>query len=196
MTAVSEGEATDADLIRRARTGDRSAFGDLVLRHQDRVYGYLLRTLGSAADAQDVTQTTFLLAWRKLDQFRGEAKLTTWLTQIAVNQAASLRRKKRPKAQLNTEDRGVPVTDASAERPSARLETADRDRLVQEALGRLSPEHREVLVLKEFQDHDYKEISDLVGCPIGTVRSRLHRARCELAALLAPHRDSLLVGTG
>ena len=196
MTAVSEGETTDAELVRHARSGDRSAFGELVLRHQDRVYGYLLRTLGSAADAQDVTQTTFLLAWRKLDQFRGEAKLTTWLTQIAVNQAASLRRKKRPKAQLNTEDHRVSAADASAERPSARLETADRDRLVQEALGRLSPEHREVLVLKEFQDHDYKEISDLVGCPVGTVRSRLHRARCELASLLAPHRESLLVGTG
>ena len=179
-------------LIAKARGGDRAAFGRLVERHQDRIYGTLLRTLGSAADAQDVAQATFLLAWRKLDQFRAEAKLSTWLTQIAVNQAASLRRKRRPPASLSTENGVMTIADDAAAAASERMESAERDAIVQTALDRLSAEHRQVLVLKEFGDHDYREISEIVGCPVGTVRSRLFRARSELAELLAPHRESLL----
>lgn len=192
---------TETELIRDAAAGDRQAFGQLVAMHQDQIYRFLIRTLGSTADAQDVTQNTFLLAWRKLDQFRGDAKLTTWLTQIAVNQAASFRRKRKAKtfadtmARQGTEDRTVTISDEHQPAPSQRAETEERDQIVQQAIDRLSDEHREVLVLKEFQDHDYHEIASIVGCPIGTVRSRLHRARVELAELLAPHRDSLLIGT-
>lgn len=194
-------DLTEAELIRDAAAGDRQAFGRLVSLHQDQIYRYLLRTLGSASDAQDVTQNVFLLAWRKLDQFRGDAKLTTWLTQIAVNQAASYRRKRKAKTFADTlamhegEGRTVTISDNHQPTPSSRIETEERDQIVQKAIGLLSDEHREVLVLKEFQDHDYQEIAEIVGCPIGTVRSRLHRARLELAQLLSPHRDSLLIGT-
>ena len=182
----------EPSLIERARGGDRAAFGQLVGRHQDRIFATLVRTLGSTADAEDVAQTTFLLAWRKLGQFRAEAKLSTWLTQIAVNQAASLRRKRKPPTTLNTEDGPMPVEDDRAATASHRMEAAERDALVQSAINRLSAEHREVLVLKEFGEHDYREISEIVGCPVGTVRSRLHRARSELSDLLAPHRESLV----
>lgn len=191
----------ETDLIRNAAAGDRQAFGQLVGTYQNQIYRFLIRTLGSESDAQDVTQNTFLLAWRKLDQFRGDAKLSTWLTQIAVNQAASYRRKRKPRpfadtaSRKDTEHHAVSLSDDHEPPPSNRAESEERDQLVQNALNRLSDEHREVLVLKEFQDHDYQEIADLVGCPIGTVRSRLHRARVELAQLLAPHRDSLLIGT-
>lgn len=194
-------EVSESELIRSAAAGDRRAFNDLVERYQDQVYRFLVRTLGSTSDAQDVTQNTFLLAWRKLSQFRGDAKLSTWLTQIAVNQAASYRRKKKPRAfgeistGRETERQTVTIADEHEPPPSARAEGQERDALVQSALDRLSDEYREVLILKEFQDHDYQEIADIVGCPIGTVRSRLHRARLELAQLLTPHRDSLLLGT-
>ena len=194
-------ESSEAELIRDASAGDRQAFGRLVSLYQDQIFRFLVRTLGSQSDAQDVAQNTFLLAWRKLGQFRGDAKLSTWLTQIAVNQAASYRRKRKAKSFADTlsshdgEERPVSVSDSHEPAPSSRAETEERDQIVQDALGRLSDEHREVLILKEFQDHDYREIATIVGCPVGTVRSRLHRARTELAELLAPHRDSLLIGT-
>lgn len=196
MTADAE-----SALIRSAASGDREAFSELVERYQDQIFRFLVRTLGSTSDAQDVMQNTFLLAWRKLSQFRGDAKLSTWLTQIAVNQSASYRRKRRPRtfgdltARGDEEPRDVSISDSNCEMPSLRAEQEERDVLVQDALNELSDEHREVLVLKEFQDHDYQEIADIVGCPIGTVRSRLHRARLELSRILAPHRESLLLGT-
>jgi RNA polymerase sigma-70 factor (ECF subfamily) len=169
----------DHSLIDACRAGQTEAYGVLVRRYQDRLYPTVLRLTGSAEDAQDLLQETFLRAFQKLGHFHGESSFYTWVYRIAVNLALSGRRR-RPSARLARVGDGDPVADARGSDPSAPLERAERDRLIQEALNAIAADHRAVVVLKEFDGLRYEEIAGVLGIPVGTVRSRLHRARCEL----------------
>jgi len=177
------GSTDDLSLIDACRAGQTEAYGVLVRRYQDRLYPTVLRLTGCAEDAQDLLQDTFLRAYQKLGHFQGESSFYTWVYRIAVNLALSGRRRKRPTLRLTGGPEGGPVetaADAHATDPSLPIERAERDRIIQEALNALAADHRAVVVLKEFDGLRYEEIGEVLGIPVGTVRSRLHRARCEL----------------
>jgi len=169
----------DQDLIEASRAGKTEAYGILVRRYQDRLYPTVLRLTGCAEDAQDLLQETFLRAYQKLGRFHGESSFYTWVYRIAVNLALSGRRRRRPTVRWG-EGPGGPAVDLRETDPSLPLERAERDRIIQGALDALAADHRAVVVMKEFDGLRYEEIAAILGVPVGTVRSRLHRARCEL----------------
>lgn len=179
----------DRTLIDRSLGGDSSSFGALVDRYQDRLYGTLTHLLGSSHDALDVSQEAFVLAFQNLTTFRGDSAFYSWLFRIAYNASITYRRKRRhPTASIDRmqEDYGTEVTDPHHDvDPSHDLISLERQQLVRQALDELSEEYRAVLVLKEIEGLSYEEISGIIGCPVGTVRSRIHRARAELKDKLA-----------
>lgn len=176
----------DATLIARSCNGDRTAFGQLVDRYQDRLYGSLLRMTGNAEDAQDLAQETFVQAYLKLNTFGGRSAFYTWLYRIAFNRSVSRARKRRERTSLDTlrESTGVDPVDPNAT-PDAPTQAAERSRLLHAALGTLADEYRRVIVLRELEGFDYQQIAEVLGVPIGTVRSRLFRARLQLKEKLA-----------
>lgn len=174
----------DQELIDQCLTGRTEAFGQLVIRYQDRLYNSLVHVIGSADTAQDVVQEAFVHAFQKLGSFRGQSAFYSWLFRIALNAAISEKRKNRRMAgsvEAARESAGIEPIDARAENyPAHALEVAERQAMVHQALDQLAEEFRTVLVLKEMDGLKYEEIAEIVGCPIGTVRSRIHRARSEL----------------
>jgi len=179
--------ADDRRLIAACLQGDTAAFGDLVRRYQDRLYHTVYRLVDNAEDAQDVVQETFLNAYQSLDRFKGDSLFFTWLYRIAVNTAISFKRKKRVVARIDggKGELGIEPADSSElNRPGHALEQAEQERRVKQALARLSPEHRAVLVMKDMEGQKYENMAEVLQVPIGTIRSRLHRARFELRALL------------
>jgi len=179
----------DDRLIADCLKGQTAAFGELVRRHQDRLFNTVFRLVDSAEDAQDVVQEAFLRAYQSLDRFKGESQFFTWLYRIAVNSAISLKRKQRIVVSLHVDREGqgsVPEPHDVSElsQPDLALERADEERRIQAALNRLSPEHRAVLILKDLEDQKYETMAEILQVPIGTIRSRLHRARLELREVL------------
>ena len=179
---------TDEELIAACLSGQSSAFGQLVQRHQDRLFNTLVGVLGSHDDARDVAQEAFILAFQKLQSFRGQSAFYSWLFRIALNVSASLRRR-RPRGTTSLD--GVrertgaePMDQHPNSQPGYGVEQRERQQMVRAALMSLSEEYRTVLVLKEIEGLKYEEIAEEVGCPVGTVRSRIHRARLELRDLL------------
>ncbi|MCS6850160.1 MAG: sigma-70 family RNA polymerase sigma factor [Gemmataceae bacterium] len=179
----------DNRLITECLQGRTEAFGELVRRYQDRLYNTVYRLTGNAEDAQDIVQETFLNAYLSLDSFKGESLFFTWLYRIAVNTALSLKRRSRRlvaqriKARLNDEEL-EPSDNSEDSQPGLALERAEEERRIQSILNRLSPEHRAVLILKDIEGQKYETMADILGVPVGTIRSRLHRARMELRELL------------
>jgi RNA polymerase sigma-70 factor (ECF subfamily) len=180
--------ADDHRLIADCLKGDASAFGALVRRHQDRLYHTVFRLVGNAEDAQDVVQEAFLSAFQSLDGFKGDALFFTWLYRIAVNTAISLKRKQRVLLRIDGGRNGQggvePLDPSDLSRPGHALEQAEQEGRVRRALCRLSPEHRAVLVMKDMEGQKYEAMAEVLKVPIGTIRSRLHRARLELRELL------------
>jgi RNA polymerase sigma-70 factor (ECF subfamily) len=180
--------ADDPRLIAECLKGDKAAFGALVRRHQDRLFNTVFRLIDNAEDAQDVVQESFLHAYQALESFKGDSLFFTWLYRIAVNTAISHKRKRRIAFSLyagrNGEAGLEPLDESEATRPEHALEQAEQERRIQRALNQLSPEHRAVLILKDMDGQKYEEIAEILRVPIGTIRSRLHRARTELRELL------------
>ncbi len=172
----------DLSLVAASRVGDAEAFGILVRRYQDRLYPTLMRLTGCAEDAHDLLQDAFLRAYEKLDRFHGESSFYTWVYRIAVNLTLSDRRRRRlpGESRLGGSELHDPSDDPNLTDPSRPLEQAERDALVQQALLALQPDHRAVVIMKDLDGFRYEEIAETLGIPVGTVRSRLHRARCEL----------------
>jgi RNA polymerase sigma-70 factor (ECF subfamily) len=171
----------DAHLVEAAQRGDRDAFGDLVARYQDRLFNTLLRIAGSREDAADAVQDAFVQAYVKLDSFRGDSQFFTWLYRIAMNVAFSRRRRRRPMGSLNAAklNAGEEPMDAAAG-PRDQLLTEERAQQVHSALADLGEVHRKILVLRELEGCSYETIADILELPVGTVRSRLFRARMQL----------------
>jgi RNA polymerase sigma-70 factor, ECF subfamily len=179
----------DHRLIADCLKGQTAAFGELVRRHQDRLFNTVFRLLDNAEDAQDVVQEAFLHAYESLDRFKGDSQFFTWLYRIAVNSAISLKRKQRPTLSIHGDPEGQgsvpePHDLSGHSQPDLVLEQADEERRIRAALNRLSPEHRAVLILKDLEDQKYETMAEILQVPIGTIRSRLHRARLELRAVL------------
>ena len=182
-------QTSDQTLIDHCLAGRREAFGLLVERYQNRLFHSLLHLLGSTEDAQDAAQEAFVNAFEKLGSFRGQSQFYSWLFRIAFNTAVSSKRKSR-RMSVSLEARrdasGLePSDDNPTNEPSYAMDVSDRQRLVQQALSELCEEFRTALVLKEMDGMSYEEIADVVDVPLGTVRSRIHRARLELREKLS-----------
>ncbi|NLE38678.1 MAG: sigma-70 family RNA polymerase sigma factor [Pirellulaceae bacterium] len=171
----------DTQLIEATLRGDSSAFGQLVRKHQDRLYNTLVHVTGHREDARDLTQEAFVQAFVKLDTFRRSSTFYTWLYRIALNRAASYYRGKKPTTSLDRAraDRGDEPVE-SKPGPGNRLEVEESRNQVRAALARLSEEHRNILVLREIEGCDYETIAAVLDVPVGTVRSRLYRARMQM----------------
>ena len=171
---------TDDQLIDESLAGNTAAFGDLVRKYQDRLFHSISHVLGSLHDAEDVLQETFVQAFLKLESFQRTAAFYTWIYRIAFNTAISLRRRKSARISIDQlhaiageepHDPGPP--------PDGRLRQQERADQVQVALAALTEEHRTVLVLRDMDDCSYEEIAEILDLPVGTIRSRLHRARSQ-----------------
>jgi len=192
---VPSGETTDETLAARAVAGDEPAFEDLVKRYQARVYRLAARLTGNDGDAQDAMQETFLLVYRNLGGFRGEARFSTWLYRIATNAALGVRRA-RARRPTDPLDEFLPRFDAEGRhvRTPAQLQVAAcADELIdqrllaaraREGIDRLPDMYREALVLRDLEELDTAEVAAILGLEPAAVRQRVHRARLMLAGYL------------
>ena len=171
----------DAQLIDETLAGRPAAFGQLVEKYQDRLYNTIVHVAGSTEDALDVVQDAFVQAFLKLDTFRHSSAFYTWLYRIAFNMTASHRRRRKPALSVEhaRESSGLEPIDPEPG-PENRVELDERCRQVRQAIAGLGEEHRAVLVLREIDGCCYETIAEILDVPIGTVRSRLHRARLQL----------------
>jgi RNA polymerase sigma-70 factor, ECF subfamily len=171
----------DAQLIDQTLAGHSAAFGQLVQKYQDRLYNTIVHVVGNAEDAKDVVQEAFVQAFLKLDTFQRASAFYTWMYRIAFNVAVTHRRRRHAavsveQAHLNN---GLEPTD-DEEEPAERLQREERIRQVRRAIAELGEEFRAVLVLREIDGCCYETIAEILDMPVGTVRSRLHRARLQL----------------
>jgi RNA polymerase sigma-70 factor (ECF subfamily) len=172
--------ATDEELLSAARRGDEDAFPELVERHAERLFRLAFGLVGRRADAEDVVQETLVGAFEHIRRFEGRSTVKTWLTGILLRQAA---RRHRRRGRRRESPR--PEMDAAAPAPGRPAASAADLRMdVARALEALSPDHRQVVVLREFEGMSYAEMADALGVPQGTVESRLYRARQKLKELL------------
>jgi RNA polymerase sigma-70 factor (ECF subfamily) len=175
----------DQRAIDQVLDGDNSAFSEIVDRYQRRLLGLLLHSCGDQQLAEDIAQETFTRAYQKLHQFSGESQFYTWLARIGVNLLISDRRRKKLENQLDRTGMEVALdTLSNSDEPDQSLELTETQRCVHQAIAMLDQERRIVLLLRDFDGMDYDKIADVLDIPIGTVRSRLHRARLELKSIL------------
>lgn len=182
----------EARLIARTRQGDSTAFDELVTLHRQRVFATIYNVVRNEEDAWDLSQEAFLRAWKRIGSFKGDASFATWLYRIAMNVTIdSLRRKRAEKAtefddSVNPREiePGAPTLPKPVATPHRQMEHAEIRRRLDEALARLSPEHRMVITLREIDGASYEEIAAAMGCSLGTVMSRLFYARKKLQTML------------
>jgi RNA polymerase sigma-70 factor (ECF subfamily) len=186
-------EPSDEELVVRAQSGDSGAYDELVTRHRGRIFAMIRQMVKNEADAWDLSQEAFIKAWKALPRFEVKARFSTWLYRIAHNTVYDWVRKKRPEAgsELNDEIFGEGQVDPSSmttpsveQGPDEALKSTELRERIEAALAKLSPEHRQSVVLKDAQGLAYKEIAEVMDCSIGTVMSRLYYARQKLQELL------------
>lgn len=186
----------DLELVKRCQQGDRDGFDELVRRHYALAYNIAYRMLGDHDRAADATQAAILRAYRAIPRFRHDASFSTWLYRIVTNVCLDqIRRQERGARSLTLlgEDDGtaldeMDIPDHSGD-PAAAAEQQERQELVQQALVRLAPDHRAVLVMYDLSGLSYEEVAQALDIPLGTVKSRLNRARHALKQELAPHME-------
>ena len=178
------GDLTDMDILSEVSAGKVDAYGKIVGRYHGRLYNFIYRFVGDRETAEDIVQETFLRAFRKRDEYRAIANFSTWLFTIAGNLAKSeLRRRKRWRMisaeRADVTDTGMELPDESA-RPDKVAESSIADVQIQNAINSLPNNYRQVILLRDVEGMSYQEISEIVDCPVGTVKSRGNRARLKL----------------
>lgn len=190
--AVEPPPVTDTELVFRCQRGEMAAFEELVNRYRGKIYSLAYGMARNEQDAHDLCQETFVRAWHSIDKFRGQSSFYTWLYRIVTNLTIDLMRKKSRAPQVAFDER-LDVTGAAegelSEATHNRLPSDDAHfkeirQSIDRALEQLSPDHRAVILLKDFEGLEYKEIAKVVGCSPGTVMSRLFYARRHLQKLL------------
>lgn len=177
---MADSERADRERVRLAQQGDQAAYGEIVRRHQDRIYRHLLHLTGSREEALELAQEVFIKAWEALPSWRPDAQIHTWLYRVASNLALDLlRRRKVVQFVVLEEDYDAP---ADAPSPEAQLQAKQSMLALDAALARLTPEQREIVLLREVEGLSYDEIAASLDLEEGTVKSRLARARAALAA--------------
>jgi RNA polymerase sigma-70 factor, ECF subfamily len=178
----------DQEIVAQCRNGDWEAFAKLVLKYQSRVLTLAARILDNRSEAEDIAQDIFVKVFQSLHEFRGASRFSTWLYRITVNHCLNhLRRRTRHQQTLVVTEPEEWIQETSTTNPHKTLEQKERWALVQAKLQLLSPEHRTIILLRDFEGLSYDEIADVLQLESGTVKSRLHRARMELKVLLEPY---------
>src|SRR5436190_5073347 len=186
--------ARELDWLRKAQRGDRAAYGQLVLALQDRLYNAVVRMVANRDEARELTQEAFTKGLEKLSSFRGDAAPYTWLFRIAINLSISHLRKERHHRTYSIdapggngrggEDQASGLLERMSrfrsETPDASVERRETQQQVLAALGRIDPEYRAILVMRDIEGFDYQQMADVLGLPLGTLKSRLFRARLSL----------------
>lgn len=176
-------EDTDKELVKRVQRGDQAAFDLLFVRYQNKVVNLIARYVSDQEETLDVAQEAFIKAYRALPRFRGDSQFYTWLYRIAINTAKNhlVARSRRPPGVDVDVDETEYRDDASAlregETPEAALARDQLEACIQQALADLPEDLKSALTLREFDGLSYEQIADIMGCPVGTVRSRIFRAR-------------------
>lgn len=192
-------EIDDAELVTRAQKGDLKAYDELVTRHRGKIFAMIRNMIHLEADAWDLSQEAFIKAWHALPRFEAKARFSTWLFRIAHNVVYDWTRRRRieSEGELNDEifdrariDPAAATLPARHDAPDESLQHGELRVKIEAALRKLSPEHREVVLLKDVQGLAYKEIADVMGCTLGTVMSRLFYARQKLQTLLKDEYDA------
>ena len=196
MFAMGNIMHADTALVQRAQANDRAAFNEIVLRYKSKVYNYIFRMVHHALDAEDLTQETFLRAYLSIRSFQSRASLNTWLFRIATNLCIDYSRKNK-KAQAVTSSLSMEGDDEESEGqrdipdvafdPQRMLLNKELGLMLNRALSELPEKLRTVVLLYDIEGLPYDEISAIVGCPLGTVKSRLFNARSALRDKLAPY---------
>ena len=183
----------DLSLVERCRASDESAFNEVVARYKAKVYNYVYRMTGSAEDAEDLTQEVFLRMYTSIDSFRGQSSLSTWLFRIASNLCVDRFRRTKTRTPAYSLDEPIPgseregsheVPDSTYE-PQRLLENVEMAEQIQLGLAQLPEKLRAALILHDVEGLPYEEIAQIVGCPLGTVKSRLFNARMQLREKLS-----------
>ena len=187
---MSGGPTSEHELIRSARAGDQDAFAELVMIHADRVYGALRRFGLDASEADEVSQEVFLRAWRGLARFEERAQFSTWLYRIAFNEAQRrLSRRAQPRVEPNPdrEDPIIAVPEAPHLGPEAQALDHEFEQILERALAELPDEWRAAVVLRDIEGLSTLEAAEIVGARPAAFKSRLHRGRMQLRAVLEPY---------
>ena len=175
---------TDEELVERAVTEDGQAFGEIVRRWERKIFALCFGMLGREDDAGDAAQEAFIAAYRNLKNFRGDAKVSSWLHRIAVNQCLTTKRRAKSRAEdfFDSEDGSEDRAFIAAARysPANEAEQGERLNLVRQAVGALPTDLRQVIVMKEFEEMTFQEISETLELPLSTVKSRLYTALKQL----------------
>ena len=186
-------EPSDADLVILSQGGDMEAFDQLVTRYRGKVYAMIVNMIHNEADAWDLAQDAFVKAWKALPRFEARSNFYTWLYRIAHNVTYDWLRKKKVRGdgtefddtiRMDSIEAAAPTAPKSISRPDQNAEKTELRNKIEAAINKLSPDHRDVILLKEVDGLKYQEIADRVGCSIGTVMSRLFYARKKLQTLL------------
>ncbi len=188
--------ADDDVLIRRAQQGDRSAFNDLISKHERRAYQYAFRLTSNQDDASDIVADAFVRVFNALPNFKGNSAFTTWLFRILTNCYLDQRKRERNKQHVSLE--GTLQTDSgeverqiedTGDGPEEKLERSEREVAVQTAIGQLPEYQRAMLVMYHVENLSYEEMAETLDLPLGTVKSRLNRARLSLRELLVQDEE-------
>ncbi|MDP3848868.1 MAG: sigma-70 family RNA polymerase sigma factor [Luteolibacter sp.] len=196
---MSEDPDDDFRLVARAQQGDLTSYDALVTRHRGRIFAMIRNMIHQEADAWDLSQDVFIKAWQALPRFEAKARFSTWLYRIAHNTVYDWVRKRKIESvgELNDGifereriDSSSFTTPSGGESPDASMVQSELRAKIEVALGKISPEHREVVLLKDVQGLSYKEIAEVMSCELGTVMSRLYYARQKLQTLLKDEYES------
>ena len=174
----------ELDLIKNILAGNARAFEQLVLRHQDKIYGFVYNMVRNDMDAEEITQDVFVKAYRNLDRFKGDAKFTTWLFSIAHNTTASYYRKKRIQTNSLEDDSPAMGHESQMETSIESLKKEERDRFIHQAMEKMAPQQRMLIQLFYLDELSIKEIEDISGLNAGTIKTGLMRGRNRLYTLL------------
>ena len=178
---------SDAACVRRIQRGDTDAFETLVRRHEKAIFNLVYRMLGDYDDAAETAQEVFLSAYRAIGQFRGESNFSTWLYRIALNHATTRRKSTSLRQKRLVPIDGSDMVDDAQLGPAETLEKKELRERVQRALNELEPEDATVILLRDLQDIPYEDVAQMLKIPVGTVKSRLHRARQALKTRLTAY---------
>jgi RNA polymerase sigma-70 factor, ECF subfamily len=181
---AEKSQVADSELVLRAVNGDLTAYSELVSRHERAVYGIVSRMVSSRDDVDDVVQDVFVLAYRSLGRFRGNAAFSTWLHSIAVNTTIKHIRKMKIRQTTGIDEDCLLVEGAPSERPADAVEESERKQSIRQAVEKLPEKHRVVVMLRYFEDYSCEEIAKITNCSVGTVWSRLHYACKQLRGKL------------
>jgi RNA polymerase sigma-70 factor (ECF subfamily) len=190
---LAQADVSELDLVKRCQAGQTEAFDELVVRYRTRIFGMIYNMVHNEQDAWDLAQDSFVKAWNSIKRFRGQSSFYTWIYRIVMNVTIDWLRKKQVKGagtefddaiqlkEIEPASKTVPKPDAL---PYERMERSEIRAQIDNAIAQLSPEHRAVILMKEIEDMQYREIAEALGCSIGTVMSRLFYARKKLQNLL------------